>query len=83
MRIDGVATEVRTNAAGEFVLPGAPIGVVTVRTRRIGFYPGRGTVRVTGSPGERVEIGLDPVLQCLDACDSPPAPTPGYVSVVR
>lgn len=47
------------------------------------FTRGRGTVRITGSPGERVEIGLDPVLQCLDACDSPPAPTPGYVSVVR
>lgn len=81
--IDGVATEARTNAAGEFVLADAPIGVVTVRTRRIGFYPGRGTVRLTGSPGERVEIGLDPVLLCFDACDPAPAPTSGYVRVVR
>jgi hypothetical protein len=81
VRVDGVSREARTDSAGAFVLAGVPGGTVTVRARRIGFYAGLGTVRVdSASP---IEVGLDPVLTCLDACVTQPSPTPGYVRLLR
>jgi hypothetical protein len=81
VRVDGVTREARTDSAGVFVLPGVPTGTITVRARRIGFYAGRGTVRVGGAV--HIEVGLDPVLTCLDACVAQPSPTPGYVRLAR
>ena len=79
--VDGVSREARTDSAGAFVLAGVPGGTVTVRARRIGFYAGLGTVRVdSASP---IEVGLDPVLTCLDACVTQPSPTPGHVRLLR
>ncbi len=81
VRVDGVARVARTDSLGEFVLDGVPAGAVTVRTRRIGFYAGHGTVR--RERALRIEVGLDPVLTCLDACTTEPAPTPGDVRAIR
>ena len=81
VHVDGVTREARTDSAGTFVLPSVPTGAVTVRARRIGFYAGRGTVRVDSA--SRIEVGLDPMLTCLDACPTQPSPTPGYVRLLR
>ena len=81
VRVDGVAREARTDSLGAFVLPGVAAGTVTVRARRIGFYAGRGAVAVNET--SRIEVGLDPVRTCLDACVSEPSPTPGYVRLLR
>jgi hypothetical protein len=83
VRVDGVTREARTDSLGVFVLAGVPTGAVTVRARRIGFYAGRGTVRLDSARPARIEVGLDPVLTCLDACPAEPSPTPGYVRLVR
>jgi len=53
----------------------------TLRARRVGYYPARGIVDL--GPGQTIiEVGLDPVMICLDYCPGEPAPTNGYVRLV-
>src|SRR4051812_24128941 len=60
-------------------LPSAALLVVTVRARRIGYYPGHGAAQVVSGRANAIEVGLDVVLVCLDACPAAPVSTPGYV----
>ena len=78
--VEGMDKIIRTDSVGRFFLPDVN-GTVTLRARRVGYYPARGTVEL-GSMETMIEVGLDPVLFCLDYCPTEPTPTNGYVRVV-
>jgi hypothetical protein len=80
--IDGVSASARTDSAGRFVVR-VRRGEALVRTRRIGYYPGKGRATLVGDGLDRLEIGLDPARACLDECTHPPVPTLGYVRATR
>jgi len=79
--VEGIHTMIRTDSAGRFFLRSDLIGRITLRARRVGYYPARGMVDL--GPGQTIiEVGLDPVMICLDYCPSEPAPTNGYVRLL-
>jgi carboxypeptidase family protein len=75
------ARTARVDSIGAFSFANVPDGQLTLRTRRIGYYPGEGTIVVQSNDSGLVEIGLDPLVFCLDYCDA--RATPGYVKVIR
>jgi Carboxypeptidase regulatory-like domain len=82
VELAGFRRTIRVDSAGNFSFANVPDGEVLLRTRRIGYYPGKGTVLVQETDSASIEIGLDPVLYCLD-CAAEPTPTPGYVRILR
>lgn len=70
----------RTDRSGNFRIYAVSPGPRVLRTRRVGLYAGRGHVLLRGGFTHQVEIGLDPVMACLDECkDFRSEPTPGFV----
>lgn len=82
VELAGLQTAVRVDSTGYFRIANVSSGLLTIRTRRLGYHPGTGTVRIDSGDSVLVEIGLDPILICLDAC-FPADSTPGYVRIIR
>jgi hypothetical protein len=73
----------RTDSSGNFRIYAVPPGRRLLRTRGLGFYPGRGEIVLRAGSTYRVEIGIDLVMHCIDACeDVTNEPTPGFVRLI-
>lgn len=83
VRIGGRVANAATDSTGRFSFRTVRQGRVGVETRRVGYYAGAGRASLIGDGLDHIEIGLDPVLVCLDECRHSPTSTPGYVRVTR